>query len=139
MSLIGYIFRITPVLIYYQQNAGLKSETREKLKILNLPEKPKKPLTAYFIYLSEHRQEVVKKNPNLKMTEIIKHLGIKWRNIDESEKEKYSKDYKAQLSEYHNKLEEYKKKLTDEQKEFLEDLSKEKHEDRIKRQLRKVV
>lgn len=55
-----------------------KKEAKKSAKA----EKPLKPLTAYMIFSNEKRPELVKKFPDLPVTEIAKKTGELWKNAD---------------------------------------------------------
>ena len=70
-----------------------------------MAEKPKRPLSAYMLWLNEARDKIKKENPDFKVTEIAKKGGELWRGLkDKSEweakaaaaKQKYIRD----LQEY---------------------------------------
>lgn len=42
-------------------------------------EKPKRPLSAYMIWLNSERESIKKENPGIKVTEIAKRGGELWR------------------------------------------------------------
>lgn len=44
-------------------------------------ESPRKKLTAYFMFLKEERQTVACDNPGMKLTDISKLMGKKWREM----------------------------------------------------------
>lgn len=44
-------------------------------------QQPKRPLTAYFIWMGENREAIGKANPDLKSKELVKKLGETWRGI----------------------------------------------------------
>ncbi|XP_061387841.1 high mobility group protein D-like [Musca vetustissima] len=49
-------------------------------------DKPKRPLSAYMIWLSSAREQIKKDNPGIKVTEIAKKGGELWRAMkDKSE------------------------------------------------------
>lgn len=65
-----------------------------------MSEKPKRPLSAYMLWLNSAREQIKKDNPGIKVTEIAKKGGEIWRAMkDKSEwegkaaemKEKYNK------------------------------------------------
>jgi hypothetical protein len=47
-----------------------------------------RPLGAYFLFSGDMRAKVKADNPDMKVTEIAKHIGELWKNISEKEKEK---------------------------------------------------
>lgn len=46
-----------------------------------MAEKPKRPLSAYMIWLNDHREQIKKENPGIKVTEIAKRGGELWRAL----------------------------------------------------------
>jgi len=51
-----------------------------------MADKPKRPLSAYMIWLNDHREQIKKENPGIKVTEIAKRGGELWRALkDKSE------------------------------------------------------
>lgn len=72
---------------------------------------PKKPMTAYFLFMKEKRSEIKESNPDMKVSEISKELGKLWAGLSDSEKEKfknlaaeaklqYEEDLKAFITEH---------------------------------------
>ena len=58
----------------------------------NLADKPKRPMSAYFLWMNgEGRQDVKKKNPAASITEVSKACGAAWGKIDGPTKTKYEK------------------------------------------------
>lgn len=54
----------------------------KKQNSLNMAgERPKRPLSAYMLWLNEHREQLKKENPGSKVTEIAKRGGELWRAI----------------------------------------------------------
>ena len=57
-----------------------------------LADKPKRPMSAYFLWMNEvGRSDVKKKNPDASITEVSKACGAAWANIDGSVKSKFEK------------------------------------------------
>eukprot|EP00091_Calanus_sinicus_P019097 TRINITY_DN463_c0_g1_i1.p1 TRINITY_DN463_c0_g1~~TRINITY_DN463_c0_g1_i1.p1 ORF type:complete len:116 (-),score=45.51 TRINITY_DN463_c0_g1_i1:196-543(-) len=53
---------------------------------------PKRPMSAYFLWMNDiGRAEVKKANPGASITEVSKECGAAWQNIDPSVKAKYEK------------------------------------------------
>ena len=82
-----------------------KRERKEK-KVKD-PNKPKRPQTAYFIYLGEHRAQIKEENPDAKVTEIAKIASENWKNVDEETRQYYIKKAEEAKEEYKRKMEEY--------------------------------
>lgn len=87
-----------------------KSEFIKKYKT-NLKEEsvagPKKPRTAYILYNTEKRQEVISKNPNLKNPEIVKTLAEMWRGLSPKQKEPFLKMAEEDKQRYAKELAEF--------------------------------
>lgn len=45
--------------------------------------KPKRPLSAYMLWLNEHRESIKAEHPGIKVTEIAKRGGELWRGLDD--------------------------------------------------------
>merc|ERR1712042_371189 len=53
---------------------------------------PKRPMSAYFLWMNDvGRAEVKKSNPGASITEVSKECGAAWQNIDPAIKAKYEK------------------------------------------------
>lgn len=68
-------------------------------------ERPKRPLSAYMLWLNETREEIKKENPGCKVTDIAKRGGELWRAMkDKSEWEqkaiKMKEEYNKAVKEY---------------------------------------
>lgn len=48
-----------------------------------MAEKPKRPLSAYFLWLGENREQIKRENPGMKVTEIAKRAGELWRGLED--------------------------------------------------------
>ncbi|RZC27719.1 HMG box domain containing protein [Asbolus verrucosus] len=121
------------------QVSGIRQKVSEKLKELKVPDKPKRPLTAYFRFVQDQRPAIVKSHPDWKVTEISKQCASDWKMIDPAIKEQYERNYKAELEEYAKKYLEYSEKLTCEQKDALKEYNKEAREAKARRRYRKKV
>ena len=62
---------------------------------------PKKPMTAYFLWLNEEgREEIKKDNPGIGVTDVAKAAEEKWKEIDEETKKKYEEKNKELMEKY---------------------------------------
>lgn len=65
--------------------------------------KPKRPQSAYFIWLNEHREQIKKENPGISITEVSKVAGQKWKTVDDkSEWEAKAAEAKKEYEEAMN-------------------------------------
>ncbi|XP_026481775.1 LOW QUALITY PROTEIN: FACT complex subunit Ssrp1-like [Ctenocephalides felis] len=67
--------------------------------------KPKRPMTAFMLWMNENRDTIREKNPGLKITEIAKKGGEMWRELKdksvwEDKAAKMKTDYNKAMSDY---------------------------------------
>merc|ERR1712117_892727 len=71
---------------------GTSHKTHEMVKLAKIEGQPKRPMSAYFLWMNEEGREAAKKAlPGAGVAEISKHCGEAWKSIDESTKKKYEK------------------------------------------------
>ncbi|GJP30161.1 hypothetical protein CLOM_g22667 [Closterium sp. NIES-68] len=110
-----------------------KGEKVEKRKAEKDPNAPKKPTTAYFLFLEDFRKQFKDENPDVKgVTEMSKAAGIKWKSLTDEEKEKYTKGAAERKKEYEAKMEEYNMQSRAEGVGETEDEDEETHEEESK-------
>ncbi|XP_029465631.1 transcription factor A, mitochondrial [Rhinatrema bivittatum] len=73
---------------------------------------PKRPLTAYFRYSVEQQPVLKKYNPDLKLGELAKKIGLAWKELPASQKQPYEAAAAADLQIYKDELARYKAQLT---------------------------
>lgn len=72
-----------------------------------MAEKPKRPLSAYMLWLNSAREQIKKENPGIKVTEIAKRGGELWRAMkDKSEWENKAAKMK---DEYNKAVQEFER------------------------------
>jgi len=84
------------------------SDAGKKRKKVKDPNAPKKPLTAYFAWMSENRERIKNENDGASIGEVAKIAGEEWRELDASSKSKYEKAYKAAMEKYKVEMANYK-------------------------------
>eukprot|EP01013_Petalomonas_cantuscygni_P032050 TRINITY_DN58460_c0_g1_i1.p2 TRINITY_DN58460_c0_g1~~TRINITY_DN58460_c0_g1_i1.p2 ORF type:complete len:110 (+),score=18.81 TRINITY_DN58460_c0_g1_i1:119-448(+) len=52
-------------------------------------DKPKRKLSGYMLFSQKRRPEILKGQPDLKVTEVAKLLGAEWRKMTSAEKAKF--------------------------------------------------
>uniref|UniRef100_A0A7N8X1E3 FACT complex subunit SSRP1 n=1 Tax=Mastacembelus armatus TaxID=205130 RepID=A0A7N8X1E3_9TELE len=60
---------------------------------------PKRPLSAYMLWLNSNRERIKSENPNVSMTDISRRAGEMWRQLSKEEKEvrqEYEKELRCQ-------------------------------------------
>ena len=69
---------------------------------------PKKPMTAYFLWLNkEGREEIKREKPGLAVTEVAKAAGEKWKEMSEETKKKYEEEHKELKEKYDEEYKEW--------------------------------
>ncbi|XP_023014420.2 mitochondrial transcription factor A [Leptinotarsa decemlineata] len=116
----------------------LTSETQNKLTELNIPEKPKKPLSPYLQFIREIRASVVKENPDSSPNDIIKKCAEKWKASSELEKEKYIYKFKSDSEAYNDDILRYNASLTQEQLLALQVMDRENMMEKQSKRVRKL-
>jgi hypothetical protein len=67
------------------------------------PPAPKKARSAYLLFCADKREDVKKKNPDLKPSEIMSKLGRLWMELDDSEKKEWKKKEREEKLMFYNK------------------------------------
>jgi len=81
---------------------------KRKTKKKKDPNAPKRPMTAFLRYSQEHREEIKKKNPDWKVTEISTKLGEQWKKLSKDKKSSYEKEYEKDKEKYDKEVKKYK-------------------------------
>ena len=82
---------------------------KQKLKKMTDPLKPKRCKSAYLYFCEDNRKKLKDENPDIKIGELMKKMGEKWRNISEDEKKQYIELHLKDKERYEDDIEEYKK------------------------------
>ena len=86
---------------------GKNGKPKKKKKAKD-PNKPKRAMVAFMYFSIDQRPEVQKANPQLKIAEISKILGQKWRDMSDSQKAKYDAKAAADKKRYEKEMKAYK-------------------------------
>uniref|UniRef100_A0A5B6ZVD4 Putative HMG1/2-like protein isoform X2 n=2 Tax=Davidia involucrata TaxID=16924 RepID=A0A5B6ZVD4_DAVIN len=94
------------------ERAGKKPVT--KGKPAKDPNKPKRPASAFFVFMEEFRKQYKEKHPNNKSVSVVgKAGGDKWKSLSEAEKAPYVAKAEKRKTEYNKTLQAYNKKLAE--------------------------
>ncbi|KAJ3672331.1 hypothetical protein LUZ60_007052 [Juncus effusus] len=97
-----------------KRKAAEKPKAPKKTKAGKDPNKPKRPPSAFFVFMEEFRKTFKEKNPNNKSVSVVgKAGGEKWKSLSEAEKAPYQAKAAKLKSEYTNKINAYNKKQTE--------------------------
>ena len=73
------------------------------------PNKPKSPMTAFFLFRKQHHQSIKDSCGKLSMPDIAKKIGLKWKALTDEEKEPYNVEAQKARAQYKLDLAEYEK------------------------------
>lgn len=109
--------------------SGAYKEHIEKLEAFKLhqtrkpfkkdPNAPKRAASAYLLFTNAERENVMKKNKDVKITEVMKLLGAAWKELSAAKKATWEKKAVKAKETYAKDLEKYEKSA--ERKEYLEE------------------
>lgn len=78
------------------------------------PNKPKRPASAFFVFMEEFREKYKKEHPNNKSVAAVgKAGGDKWKSLTEAEKAPYVAKAEKRKTEYNKNMQAYNKKLAE--------------------------
>lgn len=87
------------------------TKRQAKPKAVKDPNQPKRPPTAFFVYLEEFRKTFKQKHPDVKgVTAVGKACGDKWKEMSDAEKAPYLAKAAQKRAEYDVTMTAYKKK-----------------------------
>ncbi|CAM8969610.1 unnamed protein product [Rhodiola kirilowii] len=119
-----------------KRKASPKTDAKSKkaAKTKTDPNKPKRPASAFFVFLEEFRKTYKLENPNVKAVSAVgKAGGAKWKSLSKAEKAPYEAKAAKRKTDYEKQMTAYnKKKDTDDAADVEEEPEKRKprvHED----------
>ncbi|CBI40727.3 hypothetical protein VitviT2T_026907 [Vitis vinifera] len=88
--------------------AGKKTKKEKPVKD---PNKPKRPASAFFVFMEEFRKQYKEKHPSNKSVSVVgKAGGDKWKSMSEAEKAPYVAKAEKRKVEYEKNMKAYNKK-----------------------------
>ncbi|MFS7904555.1 putative chromatin remodeling & transcriptional activation HMG family [Helianthus anomalus] len=103
--------------------------SKGKTKAAKDPNKPKRPPSAFFVFLEEFRITFKKENPNNKAVSAVgKAGGEKWKSMSAAEKAPYEAKAAKRKTEYEKLMKAYNKKQESEEDDVEEESDKSKSE-----------
>lgn len=75
------------------------------------PNAPKRPLSAFIFFSQDKREEIIRKNPELKskLAEVGKMVGEAWGKLSDAQKKPYETKAVADKARYEREMLAYKK------------------------------
>ncbi|XP_054794529.1 HMG1/2-like protein [Prosopis cineraria] len=75
------------------------------------PNKPKRPASAFFVFMEEFRKQFNKENPNNKAVSAVgKAAGAKWKSMSDAEKAPYVAKAEKRKADYEKNMKAYNKR-----------------------------
>jgi len=91
-----------------------KKAPAKKAKEAKDPNKPKRPASAFFVFMEDFRKQYKEKHPNNKSVSVVgKAGGDKWKSMSDAEKAPFIAKAEKRKSEYDKTLQAYNKKLAE--------------------------
>jgi len=103
----------------FKEEQKLTADTKAAKKPRD-PNAPKRPATAYFLFTNKIRKATTAANPEMKITQLAKVMGQKWKEISEDEKkelqaeaDRLKEEHKIKVAEYERseQYQEYQRRL----------------------------
>jgi len=85
----------------------VRSTSSKKEKKLKDENAPKRPKTSYMFFAEKKRLEIREEQPDLKMTEVSKVIGERWKEVTPESKAKYVKKADKDKERYQEELKDY--------------------------------
>nr|POF23100.1 hmg1/2-like protein [Quercus suber] len=91
--------------------ASTKAPAGRKGKAAKDPNKPKRPASAFFVFMEEFRKQFNKDHPeNKSVSAVGKAAGAKWKSMSEAEKAPYVAKAEKRKVDYEKNMKAYNKK-----------------------------
>ncbi|XP_075238324.1 transcription factor A, mitochondrial-like [Lycorma delicatula] len=141
----GFISRINPISGFCRHLLSARFKlplhidekgVKQSVDKLNLPVKPKKPLSPFFKFMLQIRPKLKEENPNCSIGEISKKISSRWEKIDPVERSNFEVQYQQEKEEYEKAKLTYENSLTNDQKAALQEEKMRILEERAKKKLR---
>merc|ERR1712216_146262 len=81
-------------------SSAKKGSSKVQKKIGKVEGAPKRPMSAFFLFLNKKREEIKENNPGIKLTEIGGKGSEMWNACTTEEKEPYEKEYAELKKQY---------------------------------------
>lgn len=83
------------------------------MKHLRLPERPQRPLNAFFKFMKEVQNSVIAEHPKQSLANVNKVIAEMWHSLDKTKKETYYKEFHDEMVKHRTKMAEYNNSLSE--------------------------
>ncbi|KAL8523748.1 hypothetical protein ACS0TY_013642 [Phlomoides rotata] len=91
---------------------AVRKQSKKEKKAAKDPNKPKRPLSAFFVFMDDFRKKYKEENPNNKSVALVgKAGGAKWKSMSDEEKTPFVATAEKRKEEYEKKMEDYARDL----------------------------
>ncbi|VFQ99795.1 unnamed protein product [Cuscuta campestris] len=112
-----------------KKNAPAVKKSAKATKAAKDPNKPKRPSSAFFVFMEDFRKSYKSKNPNNKaVSEVGKAGGAKWKQLSDAEKAPYVAEAEKRKKKYEKDIKEYDRRQAEGPAEEDEESDKSKSE-----------
>lgn len=116
--------------------SSLQIHSTAHLANSNLPELPKRPMSAFLRFSAEKREEIVRSSGMVNVKDVAKKCGEMWKDLSEHEKERYVSAYRKDMADWSAKTESVREHL--QKANLLDDIEAKKTEERIAKRLKRA-
>ncbi|XP_073278031.1 HMG1/2-like protein [Primulina huaijiensis] len=103
-----------PKLSVKKGGAAAGKKPVKKGKAVKDPNKPKRPASAFFVFMEDFRKQYKEKHPNNKSVATVgKAGGDKWKSLSEAEKAPFVAKAEKRKAEYEKTLQAYNKRMNE--------------------------
>ena len=88
--------------------SGGEKSTKFKKKKGKDPNAPKRPMSAYLLFVKENRAAIAKENPAMKNTEVLSEVGRRWKTLDEVSRGAFEEEANKKKTEYQVEMSKFK-------------------------------
>ncbi|CAA0834916.1 High mobility group B protein 3 [Striga hermonthica] len=94
---------------------SVKKQTKKEKQAAKDPNKPKRPQSAFFVFMEGFRKQYKEKHPKNKSVSVVgKAGGEKWKSMSDEEKAQFVEVANKRKKEYERQMEVYNRKLAGE-------------------------
>lgn len=86
----------------------------------NIGNYPKKPMSSYLRFSTEHLPRFKAQYPELRLIDLVRKIAAVWRDLPEEERKVYETDFKAEWEKYQEAVTRFREKLSPSQLKLLE-------------------
>ncbi|CAD8202959.1 unnamed protein product [Paramecium octaurelia] len=103
------------LLLYY---GGSAQDLKKYKALMEIPEKPKKPVSGCLVYIAENRRAYSEENPDSSFGQVTKALVDQYNRLSNKDRKKYDDEFEKKLELYHKQMDDWTKKYSEKREQF---------------------